>query len=90
MTAALEALLREYVPRRPKFCECADMEMDFSRPAFALAGHSFILIGDIASARVSYQRFDAGDGRVALRMGATFGAGFSQPSWARHRARRPC
>jgi len=43
------------------------MEMRLSEPPFALAGHSFNLIGDIASARVSYQRSDAGDGRAALR-----------------------
>jgi hypothetical protein len=36
-------------------------------------GDSFILIGDIASARVFYKRAaDAGDGRAALRMAATF------------------
>jgi len=56
--------------------KCADMEMGCSRPVLALAGHSFILIGDIASARVSYQRSDAGDGRAVLRMGATFDPAF--------------
>jgi hypothetical protein len=36
-------------------------------------GDSFVVIGDIASARVFYQRAaDAGDGRATLRMGATF------------------
>ena len=36
-------------------------------------GDSFIVVGDIASARVFYERAaDAGDRRAALRMGATF------------------
>jgi hypothetical protein len=36
-------------------------------------GDSFVLIGDITSARVFYERAaNAGDGRAALRMGATF------------------
>jgi TPR repeat protein len=40
-------------------------------------GDSFILIGDIASARVFYKRAaDAGDGWAALRMAATFDPGF--------------
>ena len=40
-------------------------------------GDSFVLVGDIASARVFYQRAaDAGDGRGALRMGATFDPAF--------------
>jgi hypothetical protein len=40
-------------------------------------GHSFVLIGDITSARVLYQcAADAGDGRAALRMGATFDPAF--------------
>jgi TPR repeat protein len=44
---------------------------------FLARGDSFILIGDIASARVFYKRaVDAGDERAALRMGATFDAAF--------------
>jgi hypothetical protein len=40
-------------------------------------GDSFILVGDVISARVFYARaFDAGDGRAALRMGATFDPAF--------------
>jgi hypothetical protein len=36
-------------------------------------GDSFVLIGDLASARVFYTRAaDAGDARAAVRMGATF------------------
>jgi TPR repeat protein len=36
-------------------------------------GDSFVLIGDVASARVFYERAaNAGDGRAAVRMGATF------------------
>jgi TPR repeat protein len=40
-------------------------------------GDSFIVVGDIASARVFYERAaDAGDRRAALRMGATFDPAF--------------
>ena len=40
-------------------------------------GDSFVVIGDIASARVFYQRAaSAGDGRAALRMGTTFDPAF--------------
>src|SRR5205085_5359334 len=40
-------------------------------------GDSFVVIGDIASARVFYERAaNAGDGRAALRMGTTFDAAF--------------
>ena len=40
-------------------------------------GDSFIVVGDIASARVFYERaVDAGDRRAALRMGATFDPAF--------------
>jgi hypothetical protein len=40
-------------------------------------GDSFIVVGDIASARVFYERAaDAGDWRAALRMGATFDPAF--------------
>ena len=40
-------------------------------------GDAFMLQGDIASARAFYQRAaDAGDGRAALRMGATFDPAF--------------
>ena len=40
-------------------------------------GDSFVVIGDIASARVFYQRAaSAGDGRTALRMGTTFDPAF--------------
>jgi len=40
-------------------------------------GDSFILVGDVTSARVFYQRAsDAGDGRAALRMGATYDPAF--------------
>ena len=36
-------------------------------------GDSFVLIGDVASARVFYERVaSAGDGRAAVRMGMTF------------------
>ena len=36
-------------------------------------GDSFVLIGDVASARVFYERAgNAGDERAAVRMGATF------------------
>ena len=36
-------------------------------------GDSFVMIGDVASARVFYERAaNAGDGRAAVRMGATF------------------
>jgi len=36
-------------------------------------GDSFVLIGDVASARVFYERgANAGDGRAAVRMGVTF------------------
>jgi hypothetical protein len=42
-------------------------------------GDSFVVIGDIASARVFYERAaSAGDGRVALRMGTTFDPAFLQ------------
>jgi hypothetical protein len=40
-------------------------------------GDSFVVIGDIASARVFYERAaSAGDGRAALRMGTTFDPAF--------------
>jgi TPR repeat protein len=40
-------------------------------------GDSFVVIGDIASARVFYGRAaSAGDGRAALRMGTTFDPAF--------------
>jgi hypothetical protein len=40
-------------------------------------GDSFVLIGDITSARVFYERAaNAGDGRAALRMGTTFDPAF--------------
>jgi len=40
-------------------------------------GDSFILVGDVISARVFYRRAsDAGDGRAALRMGATYDPAF--------------
>ena len=36
-------------------------------------GDSFVLIGDVPSARVFYERAaNAGDGQAALRLGATF------------------
>ena len=42
-------------------------------------GDSFVVIGDIASARVFYERAaSAGDGRAALRMGTTFDPAFLQ------------
>ena len=54
-----------------------------ARPAVAKVaellarGDSFIVVGDIASARVFYERAaDAGDRRAALRMGATFDPAF--------------
>jgi TPR repeat protein len=40
-------------------------------------GDSFVVIGDIASARVFYERAaSAGDGRAALRMATTFDPAF--------------
>jgi hypothetical protein len=40
-------------------------------------GDSFVVVGDIASARVFYERAaSAGDGRAALRMGTTFDPAF--------------
>jgi hypothetical protein len=40
-------------------------------------GDSFVVIGDLASARVSYERAaSAGDGRAALRMGTAFDPAF--------------
>jgi TPR repeat protein len=40
-------------------------------------GDSFVVLGDIASARVFYERAaGAGDGRAALRMGTTFDMAF--------------
>jgi hypothetical protein len=44
---------------------------------FLTRGDSFVHVGDIASARVFYQRAaDAGDARGALRLGATFDPAF--------------
>jgi TPR repeat protein len=40
-------------------------------------GDSFVVVGDIPSARVFYERAaSAGDGRAALRMGTTFDMAF--------------
>ena len=40
-------------------------------------GDAFLSAGDLASARLFYERaVDAGDGRAALRLGATFDPGF--------------
>jgi hypothetical protein len=55
-------------------------EMPSARPSLAAEvadllarGDSFVLIGDVASARVFYERAAiAGDGRAAVRMGVTF------------------
>jgi hypothetical protein len=45
--------------------------------ALLTRGDSFVVIGDIPSARVFYQRAaSAGDGRAALRMGTTFDPAF--------------
>jgi hypothetical protein len=47
-------------------------------------GDSFVLIGDVASARVFYERAaNAGDGRAAVRMGATFDPVFLRPAGLR-------
>jgi hypothetical protein len=48
-------------------------------------GDSFVVIGDLASARVFYERAaSAGDGRAALRMGTTF-----DPAFLRRTGLRP-
>ncbi len=46
-------------------------------PALLARGDSLLGAGDIVSARLFYERAsDAGDGRAALRMGATYDPGF--------------
>lgn len=45
--------------------------------ALLARGDSLLGVGDIASARLFYERAsDAGDGRAALRLGATYDPGF--------------
>jgi len=45
--------------------------------AFVARGDAFVVAGDISSARLLYERaVEAGDGRAALRMGATFDPAF--------------
>ncbi len=45
--------------------------------ALLARGDSLLGVGDIASARLLYERAaDAGDGRAALRLGATYDPGF--------------
>jgi hypothetical protein len=51
----------------------ADVEI----AALLARGDSLLRVGDIASARLFYERAsDAGDGRAALRLGATYDPGF--------------
>jgi hypothetical protein len=56
----------------------ATKRMTAAKVAKLLArGDSFVLMGDIASARAFYQRAaDAGDRQAALRVGATFDPAF--------------
>jgi len=71
-------------PERASSLPAATTAMPLASPPMAAEiaellarGDSFVVIGDIASARVFYERAaSAGDGRAALRMGTTFDPAF--------------
>jgi hypothetical protein len=68
--AAAAAPAPELTPKQPRL---TDLEIAGLRGR----GDSLLGVGDIASARLFYERAsDAGDGRAALRLGATYDPGF--------------
>ena len=56
-----------------------------SAAAFTARGDRFLGIGDVATARLFYERaVDAGDGQAALRLGETFDPPFLEQAHLRY------
>jgi len=73
---APQALPSEAAPT-PKIPPAPRRPAAAATPALLARGDNFLAVGDIVSARLFYERAsDAGDGRAALRLGATYDPGF--------------